>query len=694
MRRMVVAVAVLVAVLGGFVAEAKVVSTEMLLRGMTDLSLLAWPAPYVTFQFSSYDRSSVAPYLPGWYANSDGFGGESSPNVMRVLEAPGKDGVGRYLIADMDGPGAIVRTWTPMPHPMNGKLTMWLDGKNKPVYDGKAADFLRNRQSCWEYGFDPKMPGISQADANYFPISFAKHLRIEWTGTVKDLHFYHIGVRQYDRGVMKVKTFNPEELPALQSVFEETSRHLAAPDYWRTTHPEGMAAPFTFNAAAGETRELFKVTGAGTLVEFGVKAEAPDMAKALRQTVLLVWFDDAPTPQIEAPLGDFFGSWPGVTPYDSLPMTVRPDGTMICRFVMPYAKSAVFKLRNFSDQPVRVTGWRAVGAGMDTGQHFYAKWRVNHDMEAGGGDEVRDLPFLVALGQGAYVGTTVHVLNTTPVITIGGSWWGEGDEKIWLDQKTFPAFIGTGSEDYFNYSWSRPDLFSHAYCAQPMCSGPGCAGYTTNIRWHILDPIPFREHIGFFMELFHHSKTEGLSYARTAYFYAPPQTRDDAVRIGASDVRLGMNLPGGWKPVAAGAPGPVTFFEAENSLAPGAKNVRMVEGELWSGGKAVVWQPEQTGDRLAFNISVPESSSYTIVTTSILTPASGRYALSIDGQPPMVPEFDLYTPHLTLSRFLFFGQTVLDKGRHTLTVVSCGRSHDSTGTRIGVDLIWVWPEKK
>ncbi len=670
-----------------------VVTTESLLREMTALGPLATPAPYVVFQFSSYDRSSVAPYLPGWYANSDGFGGEPSPNVMQVLDAPGRDGVGRYLIAEMEGPGAIVRTWTPMPHPINGRLAMWLDGKKKPVYEGKAADFTRNRQSCWENGFDPKMPGISQADSNYFPIPFARHLRIEWTGTLKDLHFYHIGVRQYDKGV-KVKSFNPNELPGLQSVFEETSRNLAAPDFWRTTHPVGTAAPFTCGVAPDGTAELFSETGAGTVMEFGVKVEAGDIAKALRQTVLLAWFDGAPAPQIEAPLGDFFGSWPGITPYDSLPMTVRPDGTMICRFVMPYAGSAVLKLRNFSDQPVQVTGWRTVGAGMETGQHFYAKWRVNHDMEAGGGDEVRDLPFLVALGQGTYVGTTAHVLNTTPVITIGGSWWGEGDEKIWLDRKPFPAFVGTGSEDYFNYSWSRPDLFSYAYCAQPMCSGPGCAGYTTNIRWHILDPIPFREHIGFFMELFHHSKTGGLSYARTAYFYAPPQTRDDAVRIGPSDVRLGMTLPGGWIPVAAGAPGPVTFFEAESTLASGAKNVQVIEGDIWSGGKAICWQPERTGDRLAFNVEAPESGKYTLVTTSVLTPASGKYAVAVDDQPPMKPEFDLYTPHLTLSRFLFFEQVTLEKGPHTVNLVSRDRGHDSKGTVIGVDLIWLWPERK
>jgi len=52
------------------------------------------------------------------------------------------------------------------------------------------------------------------------------------------------------------------------------------------------------------------------------------------------------------------------------------------------------------------------------------------------------------------------------VVTIGGSWWGEGDEKIWLDDHPFPSFFGTGSEDFFNYSWSNNDLFNHAYGGQ------------------------------------------------------------------------------------------------------------------------------------------------------------------------------------------------------------------------------------
>src|SRR5437016_11810189 len=49
------------------------ITLEGLLRQMTDLSLLAeYPdPPYVTKQFSSYDRASEAPGKESWFANGD-----------------------------------------------------------------------------------------------------------------------------------------------------------------------------------------------------------------------------------------------------------------------------------------------------------------------------------------------------------------------------------------------------------------------------------------------------------------------------------------------------------------------------------------------------------------------------------------------------------------------------------------------
>ena len=95
-------------------SEPKAITTGSLLRQMIDMvGLASFPEPgYQTVQFSSYDHRSALPGGPDWFANSDGFGNEPVPNFEAVLEKPNDEGIGRYLICDVEGSGAIVRTWT------------------------------------------------------------------------------------------------------------------------------------------------------------------------------------------------------------------------------------------------------------------------------------------------------------------------------------------------------------------------------------------------------------------------------------------------------------------------------------------------------------------------------------------------------------------------------------------------------
>jgi hypothetical protein len=82
---------------------SETITTGDLLRQMHDLRVLTeFPSPaYTVVQFSSYDRRSQIPGGPGWFANSDGFGNEPIPAFEAVLKAPGDDGIGEYLICDV-----------------------------------------------------------------------------------------------------------------------------------------------------------------------------------------------------------------------------------------------------------------------------------------------------------------------------------------------------------------------------------------------------------------------------------------------------------------------------------------------------------------------------------------------------------------------------------------------------------------
>ncbi len=681
-------------------AAAAPVTTGDLLREMVDLSVLVeCPAPgYKTTQFSSYDRRSVKPYAPGWYENSDGFGNEPIPNFVEVLEEPDEDGIGRYLMVDVDGPGAIVRCWTAA---INGNVRLYLDGSDEPVYEGSAGAFLGRTYSelAMKSGVidKPIGDGFRQAESCYFPIPFEKGCRIEWIGDVKKIHFYQVETRHYAEGT-PVKTFTLDDMRVHADDIAETLAVLREPDAkFEPSAAVREEVQGDQTVVPGERKELLKVEGGGSIVRLSVKLQADDTKRALMGIVLRAYFDGAPRAQIEAPIGDFFCNAPLPSPQDTLPFTVRPDGTMVCRFPMPFAENAVFELANLGEVEGRVIA-RAEVADYEwkdgESLHFYAKWRVDHGLVAAGGNDAFDLPYICARGKGTLVGVACMLMNPTGVPTSGGNWWGEGDEKIYVDDDKFPSLFGTGSEDYYNYAWSRPGLFDFAYCAQPLTTGPDNRGFVTNSRFHILDPLPFGQSVDFYMELFHHTPTPGFSYGRIAYFYAEPWVRDDTVPITSADVTQGLSLPANWIPVAGGAARGATFYQAEDCLVGDPASVEIVEDvELWSAGKLVQWTPVAEGEEISFEVDVAEAGRYQVATTCAVTPTSGRVSAAIDGEA-MTPTHDLYGPHHVMLRNFFFNEgddriVELKPGRHVVTFTARGKSEASGGTDLGIDFIWL-----
>jgi hypothetical protein len=153
----------------------EIISTESLFREMIDLeSLTRFPTPaYRTVQFSSFDRRSSIPGGPGWFANSDGFGGEPIPNFEKTIKEPGPDGIGEYLVADLKGPGAVMRLWSAA---ISGKARLYIDDYTQPLYDGEAAPFFRRTYGCFSESStldqDLLERTIYQRDAAYAPLPF------------------------------------------------------------------------------------------------------------------------------------------------------------------------------------------------------------------------------------------------------------------------------------------------------------------------------------------------------------------------------------------------------------------------------------------------------------------------------------------------------------------------------------------
>jgi hypothetical protein len=670
------------------------VTTGSLYEEMIDLAGLAeFPEPvYKTVQFSSYDRRSVLPEGPDWFANSDGFGGEPVPGFESVLREPGEDGVGEYLIADVEGPGALVRTWTAA---IEGTVQLWLDGQSEPVFDGSADDFFHRYLDSFEqstsFDHDLLERTLYQRDAVYAPIPFARRFRLVWSGNLDQVHFYQLEVRKYAPGT-RVETFEPEDLETYSDTINRVIATLADPDAHIPTATVDTPLPIALDIAPGESGEALFVEGPAAVRVLELKLEAEDIDKALRQTVLNIAFDAYPWGQVQSPLGDFFGAAPGVNPYQSLPFTVRPDGTMVSRFVMPFERSMRIRLDNAGDQPITVTGSvLPISYEWDPNRSMYfrARWRTDHELVADP-RAVQDLPFLVAHGQGVYVGTTSILLNPNPIPTPYGNWWGEGDEKVFVDDDTRPSLFGTGSEDYYNFSWSSPDIFHYPYCGQPRNDGPGNRGFVTDYRWHVLDPLPFREGIGFYMELYSHERTPGFSYARIGYHYGRPGMIDDHLAIMPGDLRE-LFLPDAWMPAARFGANNAVFYETENLL-EGARLPGQA-GSLYAGGGLPIWRPRTPGDSLRLRVPVAEDGEYRVHFVARLDPRGARAQVRWDGDAAQLRSgdsgIDLYRPYRTLLRNFTLQQMRMTAGTHTLELVYDGAAEPIEMPELGIDFIWV-----
>ncbi|MBM3289973.1 MAG: DUF2961 domain-containing protein, partial [Candidatus Hydrogenedentes bacterium] len=420
------------------------------------------------------------------------------------------------------------------------------------------------------------------------------------------------------------------------------------------------------------------------------KVDGPDLDTALRQTVLHIYCDGSPWGQVQSPVGDFFGAGPGVNPYTSVPFTVAADGTMTCRYVMPYKESVRVVLENRSDHEVKIASSALVADYTwddAASMHFRARWRMDHGLTNSDTEDagVQDVPFLFARGAGVYVGTAIMLLNPNCVPISWGNWWGEGDEKIFVDDDTTPSIFGTGSEDYFNYAWSMHDIFYYPYCGQSRNDGPANRGNVVNFRWHVIDPIPFQRGIAFSMELFGHERTPGISYGRISYYYARPGAIDDSMPLTNEDLRV-PRLPDTWEPAARFGAENFVFTACED-LAVSQENTAIETGGLWQGGRVLVWTPKAAGDRFTFNVALREDGDYSLALDCMYRPGAGAFRADIGGAPLKFDgkdTTDLAVPANVQSRMLVGHAKGMKAGTHplTLTAIEGGRA-------IGLDFVGI-----
>jgi hypothetical protein len=334
---------------------------------------------------------------------------------------------------------------------------------------------------------------------------------------------------------------------------------------------------------------------------------------------------------------------------------------------MPFAKQALVELANEGRHavPLEITITHApLSRPADELGRFHAKWHRDAFLPAEP-ERAIDWTMLKSSGRGRFCGVMLHVWNPR------GAWWGEGDEKFFVDGEKFPSTFGTGSEDYFGYAWGNPSLFQHAFHNQTLCEN-GNAGHVSVNRWHIPENVPFQSSFEGCIEKYFPNSRPTL-YACTAYWYLAPGGDDPYSPVPAAE-RTGFYQFS--RPTVKGT------LEGErlNALEVSGGNVQTQAmggfGDSWSGDAQLWWTGPKPGDRLILAVPVREADTYELKAQLTKANDYGVVQFWMDGAKIGAP-IDLYSPSVAPSGVLSLGKVTLTAGEHRLGVEITGANEQA-----------------
>lgn len=258
-----------------------------------------------------------------------------------------------------------------------------------------------------------------------------------------------------------------------------------------------------------------------------------------RKVLIRMTWEQGNNPSVLVPLGDFFCIGQGMpASFSSIPFHIssRPQeeytfggtASMNCYFPMPFNERARIEIINENERPLGLffhIDYELYQQKLEQIAYFHAAWHREKPCKGWGDTLAVNTPevnsvanldgdgnyvFLDVKGEGHYVGCNLSVTH------FQGSWWGEGDDMIFIDGEKEPSVNGTGSEDYFNHAWGMQQ--NHSLYSGTILHDSKVPGYQVSYRFHITDPVHFQTGIRVTME---HGHANHLSddWASTAYWY-------------------------------------------------------------------------------------------------------------------------------------------------------------------------------
>jgi len=460
-----------------------------------------------------------------------------------------------------------------------------------------------------------------------------------------------------------------------------------------SSNPDPASNDDSKHPIPGEEIVLADLQGPGVVTHIWITIAANEYAwpRLLR---LRAYYDGSAEPSVDAPIGDFFAVGHGFERWVKSEM-IRASSDGRARnsyWPMPFAKSCRITLTNEGrrsvDHVYYHVDWQKEKALPPGTLYFHARYKQELPAPA----EKRDYVFLDVKGRGFYAGTVLSVIQPS------AGWFGEGDERFYVDGNPEPSIVGTGSEDYFNDAWGL-HVVDGPYTGVTVADGTGLGSRMTGYRWHVKDPIPFTKSLRFDIEhlgwTFNDDGTLKSAFgerddllASVSYWY------QDGVAAGLPAVPYGSaRLP----------QGNARQIEVEKSMDAirAEKGKASVFPDLFWSKDVVVFEGEGEGARLEVPFDVEEAGDYELYTQVAQASNYGIYTVLLDGKPPVAPvlehepgadvrpqlSFDGYAYETYVGLDYLVGWPRLTKGRHALTYVCLGKNAASTGYWLGVDNI-------
>jgi len=449
---------------------------------------------------------------------------------------------------------------------------------------------------------------------------------------------------------------------------------------------------------AGSEKSELRIAGARAIRAIKIRPALPQHVRAqedaLREMTLAIKWDGEPTPSVWAPLGDFFATSPGVNLYKALPMGMTEDG-FYCYWYMPFERGAVIELANDGQQPRKLAiEVETAPVAKPPGEllRFHAWWHGDDytgvDKERfTAGDRRPDWPLLVTEGRGRYVGMTQHIWKF-------GGWWGEGDEKFFVDGEKYPSTIGTGSEDYIGYAWAANPPFvtfeSALACNTHLL--PDAQKDTSVNRFHVCDDVPFRTSFEGVIEKYvpnYDRQGRPCLFDTTVYWYAMPGSKSPYKQVPLAErahPRPTVKTP---PPPKQLAPDAIEGEGLKVVRCDGGRHwiqdMRNYPGGKWSAAKHLIWTGGKKGESITVEFAVPTSGERQIKVRLTKACDYGIFQLYLDekkvGQP-----IDLYDPNVVPTEATSLGRHHLTKGKHTLRAEAIGCNKKAKDLSVGTYL--------